>query len=137
VSASNGTRILVVEDDEDNALLMEEVLREAGFEVEVAHDGTSALAAAERMRPDVGLLDLGLPDMDGFELATRLRSMADGKSLRLIALSGYGSDEDVKRALLAGFDLHMTKPILPAALANTLAAQSPQSAGDTKPRNRS
>jgi CheY-like chemotaxis protein len=126
VSNLSNVRILVVEDDEDSALLMGEVLREHGFTVDIAHDGASALEAAARTTPHIGVLDLGLPDMDGFELARRLRALPQiGTTVQLVALSGYGSAEDVREAHAAGFNLHLTKPILPGLLANTLTARLP------------
>lgn len=122
VASNTSQRVLVVEDDEDCAMLLQEVLRERGFEVEVAHDGASALEHASRMNPQVGVVDVGLPDMDGFELARRLRKMEAGSRMHLIALSGYGSAEDVREAHAAGFDLHLTKPVLPTILADALQA---------------
>lgn len=125
VPTTKNPRVLVVEDDEDSAMLLEEILKERGFIVEVAHDGTSALEAAERLRPHVGVLDVGLPDMDGFELARRLRRLGDlGSRMRLIALSGYGSDADIDEARAAGFDQHLTKPVLPGTLADALSAHA-------------
>jgi CheY-like chemotaxis protein len=126
VSTIHHPRVLVVEDDEDCALLLEEILTERGFIVEVAHDGSSALALAERTLPDVGVLDVGLPDMDGFELARRLRKLdSGGTRMRLIALSGYGSEDDIDEARAAGFDMHLTKPVLPGTLADALASCQP------------
>ena len=134
MSNLSDVRILVVEDDEDSAMLMGEVLREHGFTVDVAHDGATALEAATRISPHIGVLDLGLPDMDGFELARRLRSLPEvGTKMQLVALSGYGSAEDVREAHAAGFNLHLTKPILPGSLASTLTARLPDALKDTAP----
>jgi CheY-like chemotaxis protein len=130
VSNTHHPRVLVVEDDEDCAMLLEEILTERGFVVEVAHDGKSALEAAERVKPEVGVLDVGLPDMDGFELARRLRKLGEsGRTMRLIALSGYGSEDDIDEARAAGFDLHLTKPVLPGTLADALASCQPAREG--------
>ena len=86
-----------------------------------AADGADAVAQAEGFSPDVVLLDIGLPDMDGYEVARRLRAGANGRSLRLVALTGYGQSQDEAKAYDAGFDLHMTKPVAPDVLARTLA----------------
>ena len=123
-AAANLRRILVVEDNDDAREMLREALALSGHEVSVARDGKSALALAARDVPEVALVDIGLPDMDGYELARRLRSSAGG-SILLVALTGYGQSEDRRRALDAGFDLHLTKPVesdrLEAAIA-TLAA---------------
>lgn len=116
----SGRRVLVVEDDEDSALLMAEILGDHGYSVEVAHDGASALAKAVTFQPEVAVLDVGLPDMDGYQLATKLRQLVPGQlpaGVRLIALTGYGGDEERVRSRAAGFDVHLVKPILPDALA--------------------
>ena len=125
MSNLSDVRILVVEDDEDSAMLMGEVLREHGFSVDVAHDGATAIETATRISPHIGVLDLGLPDMDGFELARRLRALPELGGMQLVALSGYGSAEDVREAHAAGFNVHLTKPILPNNLASTLTARLP------------
>jgi CheY-like chemotaxis protein len=116
-------RVLVVEDDEDSALLLAETLGDHGYAVEVAHDGESALAKAAEFKPHVAVLDVGLPDMDGYQLAVRMRKLEqlpDG--LRLIALTGYGGDEERRRSREAGFDIHLVKPILPDTLAEAIGA---------------
>jgi CheY-like chemotaxis protein len=111
VSAPRGAlRVLVVDDNQDSADALAEVLRVWGHEVELAYDGVAALDAAARWRPDVVVSDLGLPGMDGYALAQRIRSgPAFGRAL-LVALSGYGREEDRQRALEAGFDHHLVKP---------------------------
>src|SRR5262245_16394914 len=93
----------------------------AGHWVEVAHTGTAGLEAARRLQPDVVLSDLGLPEMDGYELATTLRRDPVTARARLIAISGYGPHEDRRQSLQAGFDLHLTKPVDPAELRRILA----------------
>lgn len=116
-------RVLVVEDDEDSALLLAETLGDHGFVVEVAHDGESALAKAAAFKPQVAVLDVGLPDMDGYQLATRMRALADlPPELRLVALTGYGGDEERKRSREAGFDEHLVKPVMPDVLAKVIGA---------------
>jgi signal transduction histidine kinase len=104
-------RILVVDDNRDSAHSLATLLRLFGNEVQAAHDGASALAAAERFRPEVAILDIGLPGMDGYELARRLRQLPGLGSLRLAALTGYGSEEDRRRSRDAGFDDHLVKPV--------------------------
>jgi signal transduction histidine kinase/DNA-binding response OmpR family regulator len=119
-------RILVVDDNRDSALSLAMLLQLAGNEVETAHDGPDALQAAGRFHPDVALLDIGLPRMDGYELARRLRRLPGLKRVRLAALTGYGSEEDRRRSREAGFNYHLVKPIemetLQTLLANLPAA---------------
>lgn len=116
-----GTRVLVVEDDEDSALLLAETLGDHGYAVEVAHDGASALQKAAEFKPEVGVLDVGLPDMDGYQLAAKLRALGVlPEGLKLIALTGYGGDEERKRSKAAGFDVHLVKPVLPDTLAEAI-----------------
>jgi CheY-like chemotaxis protein len=119
----SGRRVLVVEDDEDSALLLAEILGDHGYAVEVAYDGASALAKAIVFLPEVAVLDVGLPDMDGYQLAAKLRQLDYARlpaGLRLIALTGYGGDEERIRSHAAGFDVHLVKPILPDALATAI-----------------
>jgi CheY-like chemotaxis protein len=116
-------RVLVVEDDEDSALLLAETLGDHGFVVEVAHDGSSALEKAALFRPQVAVLDVGLPDMDGYQLATKMRGLSElPPELRLIALTGYGGDEERQRSRAAGFDVHLVKPVMPDVLAKAIQA---------------
>jgi signal transduction histidine kinase len=103
-------RILVVDDNLDAAVLLAESLDDLG-DVRVAHDGPSALQIAETFAPEVALLDLGLPVMDGYELARRLRAAARGAPVRLIAITGYGQEADFGRTKEAGFDAHLVKPV--------------------------
>ncbi|MFO0581641.1 MAG: ATP-binding protein [Anaeromyxobacter sp.] len=113
-------RVLVVEDNADAAETLVEVLKLLGHEARWAPDGPAALALAERFAPDVVLLDIGLPEMDGYEVARRLRASARGETLQIVAVSGYGQLEDQERARAAGFDLHLTKPVEPASLARAV-----------------
>lgn len=106
-----GLRVLVVDDNEDAALLLSEVLRFDGHEVVVAHDGTHALEATVDFVPEVALLDIGLPVMDGYELARRLRRRYPSPDLQLIAVTGYGEEKDKARAKVARFDEHLIKPV--------------------------
>ena len=109
-------RILVVDDNVDAAETLSRLLRLSAHEVRVAHDGLAALAAAREMNPDVVLLDLGLPKMDGLEVARSLRARADGPRPLLVAITGFGQAEDRARTTAAGFDHHLTKPVDPKLL---------------------
>lgn len=108
--------VLVVDDNVDSAELLSEIVAALGYETRVAYDGPSALRVVEGFTPDVALLDIGLPFMDGYELADRLVQMPALKGVHLVALTGYGQDVDRSRSLQAGFELHMVKPIDTAAL---------------------
>ncbi len=104
-------RILVADDNQDAADSLAILLEAAGHEVRTAHGGESALSIASTFQPAIALLDIGMPDLDGYEVAKRLRSMPAGQSMHLIAITGWGQEEDKRRALGAGFDFHLTKPI--------------------------
>jgi CheY-like chemotaxis protein len=105
-------KVLVVDDYVDAADSTAEGLREYGYQVEVAHDGPSALAVAFRFKPDVCLLDLGLPLMDGYEVARHLRESPQlPEHLRIIAVTGYGQEAARDRTAAAGFDAHLVKPV--------------------------
>jgi CheY-like chemotaxis protein/anti-sigma regulatory factor (Ser/Thr protein kinase) len=104
-------RVLVVDDNEDAAFLLSEAIRGLGHEVITSHDGPSALVAAVGFRPDVALLDLGLPVMDGFDLARKLHATAGLESMKLIAVTGYGQPADRQRSREAGFAEHLVKPV--------------------------
>jgi PAS domain S-box-containing protein len=121
-SANARLRILVVDDNVDAADSMAMLLRLRGHNVKCQLDGESALIAVPAFHPDVVLLDIGLPGMDGFEVAQRLRSEPAGPQPRLIALSGYGSVEDRRRSKEAGFDEHLAKPVDFALLESLLAS---------------
>jgi signal transduction histidine kinase/DNA-binding response OmpR family regulator len=115
-------RVLVVDDDEETATLMADALRERGHTVCVAHDGPAALAVAASFEPQLALIDIGLPLMDGYELGRRLRQAATpGAELELIAITGYGRESDRRRSLEAGFDRHVVKPVTLAALGDFLS----------------
>jgi CheY-like chemotaxis protein len=123
-----GLHVLVVEDHEDSREMMRHFLESAGHRVSEAADGATAIAAALRLRPDVAVIDVGLPGLDGYEVAKRVRD-AQAASIRLIALSGHGLTEDRSRASEAGFDEHLVKPVTPQQLAGALArpAGAPES----------
>lgn len=106
-----GSRVLLVDDNQDAATLLAELLRLDGHVVVVAHDGLAALKARLAFAPDVALLDIGLPGMDGYELARQLRAQQSIPELRLIAITGYGEPKDRMLSKAAGFDEHLVKPI--------------------------
>ncbi|HET9471557.1 MAG TPA: ATP-binding protein [Usitatibacter sp.] len=126
---SRPLRILLVEDNADARDMVQAVLALAGHDVRPFSNGEAALAEARRFRPDVAIVDIGLPGMDGHEVARRLRADPELRRLRLIALTGYGLPEDERRAQEAGFDRHLTKPVEPQALASVLAGLAPSEAG--------
>jgi len=114
-------RILVVEDNADAREMLRIVLELAGHEVHEAVDGPSGLATAVDLRPDIALVDIGLPGFDGLEIARRVR-IAVGASIYLVALTGYGQPDDRRLALEAGFDAHLVKPVDPPALLAAIRA---------------
>lgn len=120
--SSRSRRVLLIEDNVDITDFIRIQLEMWGHEVSVAHDGPSGLEAALRLRPDIALLDVGLPGMDGYELAQRIRRDPVASSLRLVAMTGYGRPEDRARALAAGFDEHLVKPVHPQQLQDLLAS---------------
>jgi CheY-like chemotaxis protein len=113
-------RVLVVDDNLDSADTMAELVRIWGYEVRTAHDGPAALECARSFRPNVVLLDVGLPGMDGYELARRLRAEGLAGNL-LVSVTGYGQEEDRRKAEEAGFDHHLTKPVNPETLQRLVA----------------
>ncbi|MBY0230696.1 MAG: response regulator [Gemmataceae bacterium] len=120
-TAAAGLRVLVVDDNHDSAESLAVLLRLMGHEVRLAHDGPSAVEAAEVFEPALALLDIGLPGFSGLEVARRLRRMRWGKAARLIAMTGYGQEEDRRRSTEAGFDRHLVKPIDPDIVEGLLA----------------
>lgn len=106
-----GPRILVVDDNIDAAVSAAEILRLLGSEVCVAHDGMAALKTVEEWHPEVVLLDITLPGIDGYEVARRIRLQPSGKKVTLVALTGWGQDKDRRLAAEAGFDQHWVKPV--------------------------
>jgi CheY-like chemotaxis protein/nitrogen-specific signal transduction histidine kinase len=117
-------RILLVDDNRDSADSLAMLLKVMGHEVSTAHDGLEAVERAATFRPHVILLDIGLPRLNGYEAARRIREQQRHKDLTLVALTGFGQDEDRRRAEEAGFDAHMVKPVDFAALAKLLAASA-------------
>jgi len=121
-----GMRVLIVDDNVDAAGLLERALSIWGQVVRVAHDGPSALRIVETFTPDVALLDIGLPAMDGYELARRLRAMPALASVRLVAVTGYGQARDREATEQAGFHEHVVKPVSLAVLKRVLSDQPPR-----------
>jgi CheY-like chemotaxis protein len=118
---SSGHRLLVVDDNPDAADTLALLLRLQGYEVRVAHDGPTALATARDYRPRLIFLDLCMPGLDGYEVARRLRQQPDCQEFVLVALTGWGQQEDHHRTKEAGFDHHLVKPPEPKALEELLA----------------
>ena len=116
--------ILVVDDDDDTRLLVADVLRQRGYEVRSATDGPEALALLDEFAPRIAILDIGLPGMDGYELAVRMRRARLPRRVQLIAVSGYGQEADLARSLAAGFDEHLVKPVDSRRLFETIEALS-------------
>ncbi|TFZ02286.1 response regulator [Ramlibacter henchirensis] len=113
----NGARVLVVDDNRDAAETLGELLGMSGYRVSLAHDGESAVRAALDQAPDVALLDIGLPDIDGYEACRRIRAQADqDRQPLLVAVTGWGQQSDQQAAKAAGFDAHLTKPVAPEEL---------------------
>ena len=110
-AAAAPRRVLIVDDNVDAAQLLAEVLELSGYQTALAHDGPTALTAALRFAPDIALLDIGLPVMDGYELAAHLRSALGPAAPRIVALTGYGQKHDRERSRAAGFDSHLVKPV--------------------------
>jgi signal transduction histidine kinase len=119
-------RVLVVDDNRDAAQTLAVMLRLSGGEVETAHDGPAALKIAEVFRPDVVLLDIGMTGMNGFEVARTIRSRPWGSGVVLVAQTGWGQDEDRRRAREAGFDAHLTKPVDQATLMKIMQSDPEQ-----------
>jgi CheY-like chemotaxis protein len=115
-----GRRVLIVDDNEDGATSLAMLLHLGGHETFVAHDGAEALVEAERLRPDVMLLDIGLPGLSGYEVCRRIREHPWGRDIVMVALTGWGQAEDRERSREAGFDAHVVKPVEPGFLAKLL-----------------
>ena len=111
VGGEQKRRVLVVEDEKDVREMLRFLLESEGHEVSIADNGVDGLAQLDSFHPDVALVDIGLPRMDGYEVARRARLLPGGKGIRLIAISGYGQEKDRQRSRDAGFDLHVTKPV--------------------------
>ena len=115
-------KVLVVDDNRDIVDTLVILLESTGNEARVAYDGLEAVRLAEQHRPDVILLDLGLPKIDGYEACRRIREHAWGRRMMVYALTGFGHDDDRDRSRESGFDMHLTKPVEPEVLLTVLAA---------------
>ena len=122
-AGARSPRILIVDDNRDIALTMSSILEYEGYEVRCAHDGTQALAICDSFAPHVVLLDIGLPDLDGYVVAQTIRQRCARHSMRIFAVTGYGSPEDREQALASGFDRHIVKPV-PAEQLITMLAET-------------
>jgi CheY-like chemotaxis protein len=123
---SRGRRVLVVDDNADARVALQYLLEEDGHEVTSAGDGPSAIEEARRSRPEVVLLDIGLPGMDGYEVARALRTEPVCRDALIVAVSGYGQAEDRARSRLAGFDQHLLKPVSPEKLLEVVREAVPK-----------
>ena len=121
IGVRSGLRILVADDNRDNVETLAMMLELQGHEVATAHDGVEALAAAERMRPEVAFLDIGMPAMDGYEVCRALRALPFGAGVCVVALTGWGQEDDRRRTREAGFDRHLVKPVDFAEIDHLLA----------------
>lgn len=115
-------RVLVVEDNRDSAESLRRLLTLCGYQVMVAHTGQEGLETARKLQPHIVLCDIGLPDSDGYVVASVLRQTSDTISARLIAVTAYGEAQHRRRALAAGFDQHLVKPVDPKVLLGELEA---------------
>jgi PAS domain S-box-containing protein len=115
-------RILIADDNQDSVEVLSVVLEHFGYEVRTAHDGLQAVQAAAAFRPDVALLDIGMPGLNGYQAARRIREQPGGWDMALVAITGWGQEDDKRRAREAGFDHHLTKPVDPVDLQKLLAS---------------
>ncbi len=120
VTAAPSRRVLIVEDNADGRQMLSALLAAWGHQVEAAGDGAEGVRKALGWQPEVVFVDIGLPKLDGYEVARRVRAALHGR-VRLIALTGYGSSEDRAQALASGFDTHLTKPADPEVLRRLVA----------------
>lgn len=123
----SGLRILIADDNEDSANVLALLLQLEGYVLAVAYNGVEALEVAERFQPDVVILDIGMPKLNGYEVARKIRERLWGRSILLIAQSGWGKEEDVRRSMESGFNVHLTKPPDFDALRKLLADFEPAS----------
>jgi CHASE3 domain sensor protein/CheY-like chemotaxis protein len=126
--AAPSRRVLVVDDNPDTASSLAMLLRMTGNETHTAHDGLEAVGAARTFRPDVVLLDVGLPRLNGLDACRRIREQPWGKDMVIVAVTGWGQDDDRRKTEEAGFDGHLVKPVDHAALMKLLAEKQPESA---------
>ena len=133
MKSNNGAasrRVLVVEDNVDAAETLQLLLRMSGYDTRAAYDGDAALDLVREFKPEAVFLDIGLPGRDGYAIAREMRALPEMRSALLVALTGYGEDEDRQRAKAAGFDTLQVKPVEPHALEDLLEAHFAQIAPD-------
>ena len=118
-------KVLLIDDNDDMRQTLAAALSIQGHEVSEAADGKTAVRLAGELRPDVAIVDIGLPEIDGYEVARQLKANADTARIRLVALTGYGQQEDKQKAVEAGFDEHLTKPVDPEALEIAMGSIAP------------
>ncbi len=123
--AEHGLKILVVDDNRDAADACAMLLELSGHHVQTAYTGRHALELAEAFRPHAVLLDIGLPDLDGYQLAAKFRAAPWGRGVSLVAVTGWGQEEDRRRAFEAGFDYHLTKPVAAETMESMLHSLGP------------
>jgi CheY-like chemotaxis protein len=111
VDSSSRHRILIADDNIDSATTLGQLLEMLGNDVSIAHDGLQAVEEAERFRPDIILLDIGMPKLNGYDACGRIRKQPWSKNALLVALTGWGQDDDKRRSREAGFDVHLVKPV--------------------------
>src|SRR5262249_30603710 len=119
-------RFLIVDDNKDAAMALSVLLRLSGHETEVAHDGLQAVEVAEMFQPEIILLDIGLPKWKGYDACRRIREQTWGKNMLIVAVTGWGQEEDRRKAQEAGFDFHMVKPVNYKTLMAILAEKQPK-----------
>lgn len=125
LSRERSLRVLIADDNEDAADMLAQLVRMRGYQVAVAHDGLEAVSSAASFMPDVALLDIGMPELDGHQVAAELRKER-GADVTLVAITGWGDGEAKQRSSTAGFDHHLTKPIDLDGLISWLAERSQQ-----------
>jgi CheY-like chemotaxis protein len=128
-AARRSLRVLIVEDNLDAAEMLELAVSQLGHVTKVAHDGATAITMASQFAPDVVLLDIGLPVMNGYAVVRTLRERPEFTDVHIAAVTGWGQEEDRRKAREAGFDSHFTKPLSPAALQDLLVRIAPHAVG--------
>ena len=116
----SGMKIVIIEDNADSREMLKMLLTLDGYDVTAAADGIEGFQEIAARRPDVALVDIGLPEMDGYQVARKVRAELDGMPIRLVALTGYGGSIDCQQVLAAGFDEHLVKPVDPRELVRVL-----------------
>jgi len=134
MAVGHALRVLIVEDNLDAAEMLDRVVTSLGHLTTVAHDGATAVALAMQFVPDVMFLDIGLPVMNGYEVARTLRDVPELSGVHIAAVTGWGQEEDRRKAREAGFDSHFTKPLSPAALEGVLGTVAERLVSDRNQR---